>query len=167
MLEEGDHESIDSCRMREVEGVGTVELVCVGTLLRMGCDSFLMHVCGSIGGGELLWKQNGLPWEHSVENKWAGGGGGGRGRDKKFNSVGGRGRGEAETQSLNLWLVVPELLVGGWWWRESYSGIAGNTYFVYLALRTSALGMGQTVTLGKRNTLCCKSGMEIYFYLVL
>ena len=153
MLEEGDHESVDSCRMREVEGVGTVELVCVGTLLRMGCDSFLMHVCGSIGGGELLWKQNGLPWEHSVE--------------KKFNSVGGRGRGEAETQSLNLWLVVPELLVGGWWWRESYSGIAGNTYFVYLALRTSALGMGQTVTLGKRNTLCCKSGMEIYFYLVL
>ena len=95
------------------------------------------------------------------------GGGGWRGRDKKFNSVGGRGRGEAETQSLNLWLVVPELLVGGWWWRESYSGIAGNTYFVYLALRTSALGMGQTVTLGKRNTLCCKSGMEIYFYLVL
>ena len=94
-------------------------------------------------------------------------GGGWRGRDKKFNSVGGRGRGEAETQSLNLWLVVPELLVGGWWWRESYSGIAGNTYFVYLALRTSALGMGQTVTLGKRNTLCCKSGMEIYFYLVL
>ena len=38
----------------EVEGVGTVELVCVGTLLRMGCDSFLMPVCGSIGGGEPL-----------------------------------------------------------------------------------------------------------------
>ena len=93
--------------------------------------------------------------------------GGWRGRDKTFNSVGGRGRGEAETESLNLWLVVPELLVGGWWWRESYSGLAGNTYFVYLALITSALGMGQTVTLGKRNTLCCKSGMEIYFYLVL
>ena len=49
--------------------------------------------------------------------------------------------------------------------RESYSGLAGNTYFVYL--RTSALGMGQTVSMGKRNTLCCKSGMEIYFYLVL
>ena len=49
--------------------------------------------------------------------------------------------------------------------RESYSGLAGNTYFVYL--RTSPLGMGQTVSMGKRNTLCCKSGMEIYFYLVL
>ena len=92
MLEEGDHESVDSCRMREVEGVGTVELVCVGTLLRMGCDSFLMHVCGSIGGGELLWKQNGLPWEHSVENKWAGGGAGGEAETKSlFRWVGGGG----------------------------------------------------------------------------
>ena len=27
--------------------------------------------------------------------------------------------------------------------------------------------MGQTVRLSKRNTLCCKSGMEIHFYLVL
>ena len=27
--------------------------------------------------------------------------------------------------------------------------------------------MGQTVRLGKINTLCCKSGMEMYFYLVL
>ena len=26
--------------------------------------------------------------------------------------------------------------------------------------------MGQTVRLGKRNTLCCKSRMEMYFYLV-
>ena len=36
-----------------------------------------------------------------------------------------------------------------------------------MALRTSALGMGQTVRLGKGNTLCCKGGIEIYFYLVL
>ena len=70
MLGEGYHESAESCIMGEVEGVGTVELVCVGTLLRMGCDSFLMPVCGSIGGGEPLWKQNGLPWEHYVEKKW-------------------------------------------------------------------------------------------------
>ena len=28
-------------------------------------------------------------------------------------------------------------------------------------------GMGKTVRLGKRNTLCCKSRMEILFYLVL
>ena len=69
---------------------------------------------------------------------------------------------------LMLWLVVLELLAGGWWWREaqSYSGLAGNTYFVYRALRASALWLGQTVRLGKRNTLCCKSRMEIYFHLV-
>ena len=43
---------------------------------------------------------------------------------------------------------------------ESYSGLAENTYFVYLTLRASALDIGQTVRLGT-------SGMEIYFYLVL
>ena len=57
-LGEGGHESADSCRMGEVESVGTVELVCVGKLLRMGCDPFLMSVCGSVGGGETLWEQN-------------------------------------------------------------------------------------------------------------
>ena len=40
-------------RMGEVDSVGMVELVCVGRLLRMGCDSFLMSVCGSVGGGKL------------------------------------------------------------------------------------------------------------------
>ena len=54
--------------MGEVEVVGAVELVCVGRLFSMGCDSFLIPVCGSVGGGKLLWEQNGLPWEHSVEN---------------------------------------------------------------------------------------------------
>ena len=52
--------------MGEVEIVGTVELVCIGRLLRMGCDSFLMPVCGPVGGGKPLWEQNGLPWEHSA-----------------------------------------------------------------------------------------------------
>ena len=61
--------SADSCRMGEIEGVGTVELVYVGTLLRMGWDSLLMPVCGSIGGEEPLWEQNGLPQENSVENQ--------------------------------------------------------------------------------------------------
>ena len=51
------------------------------------------------------------------------------------------------------------------WGTESYSGLARNTYFVYLALRTSVPGMGQTVRLGKRKTLCCR--MKMYFYLVL
>ena len=55
--------------MGEVESVGTVELVCVGRLLRVGCNPFLMSVRGFIGGRETLWKQNGLPWEHSAENQ--------------------------------------------------------------------------------------------------
>ena len=66
---DGGHESADSFRMGEVESLGTVELVCVGRLLRMGCDPFLMSVCGSVGGGETLWEQNGLPWKNSVENQ--------------------------------------------------------------------------------------------------
>ena len=38
--------------MWEVERVETVELVCVGRLLRMGCGPFLMPVCGLVGGKE-------------------------------------------------------------------------------------------------------------------
>ena len=61
MIGERDHESANSCRMGEVENVGTVELVCVGRLLRMGCDPFLIPVCGSVGSWETLWEQNGIP----------------------------------------------------------------------------------------------------------
>ena len=57
----GGHKSADSCIMGEVESVGTVRLVCVGRLWRMGCDPFLISVCGSVGVGKTLWKQNGLP----------------------------------------------------------------------------------------------------------
>ena len=59
--EGGGHKSADSCIMGEVESVGTVRLVCVGRLLRMGCDPFLVSVCRSVGVGKTLWKQNGLP----------------------------------------------------------------------------------------------------------
>ena len=39
----------DSCRPREIEGVGTVELVSKTRLLRMGGESFLLHVwCGDL-----------------------------------------------------------------------------------------------------------------------
>ena len=48
---EGDHKSADSCRMGEVEGVEMVELMCVGRLLRIGCDIFVIPVCGSVGSG--------------------------------------------------------------------------------------------------------------------
>ena len=43
--------SPESCRMRETEGVGMVELVSLGRMLRMGGDSLLMPACGSVGGG--------------------------------------------------------------------------------------------------------------------
>ena len=59
--------------MGENKGVTMVEPVYVGRLLRMGCDSLLMPVCGSAGGGKPLWEQNGLPWEYSVENQLKGG----------------------------------------------------------------------------------------------
>ena len=62
--------------------------------------------------------------------------GGRRGKDKKPNYVAG-GR-EAESCVRH---------------RVLHSGLDGNTYFVYLALRTSALEMGQTLRLGRRNTL--------------
>ena len=51
--------TVDSCRMGEIESVRTVELASVGRLLRVGCDPFLMSICGFVGGGETLWEQNG------------------------------------------------------------------------------------------------------------
>ena len=38
------------CRTGKVEGVGTVELVCVGRLLRMSVESLLLSVWRSVGG---------------------------------------------------------------------------------------------------------------------
>ena len=73
--------------MGEVKSVGTVELVCVGRLLKMRCDPFLMSVCGFVGGGETLWKQMGYQWNILV----SAGRRGRRGRDKKLNYVGEEG----------------------------------------------------------------------------
>ena len=42
-----------SCRMREIEGVGTVKLVCIGRLLRMSGKFLLLPVWRSVGKGEL------------------------------------------------------------------------------------------------------------------
>ena len=44
--------SADSCMMREIGGVRTVELVYVGGLLRMGGGSLLVLVWRSVGEGE-------------------------------------------------------------------------------------------------------------------
>ena len=91
----GYNESSDSCRMGEVEGVGMVELVCVGRLFRMGCDSFVMPVCGSVGSGEpgsgisyhgnILLRTNGGGGEAETESLILGGTG--RGRDRKLDFV--------------------------------------------------------------------------------
>ena len=43
--------SAGSCRTDEIEGVGVVELVCVGRLSRMGGESLLLPVWRSVGGG--------------------------------------------------------------------------------------------------------------------
>ena len=43
--------SADSCRMRGTEGVGMVELVYAGRLLRMGGVSLLIPVWRSLGEG--------------------------------------------------------------------------------------------------------------------
>ena len=43
--------STDSCRMRRIEDVGTVELLHAGRLLRMGGDSLLVAVLRSFGDG--------------------------------------------------------------------------------------------------------------------
>ena len=41
--------SANSCRTRQIEGVRTVELVCVAGLLRIGGESFLLPVwCGDL-----------------------------------------------------------------------------------------------------------------------
>ena len=40
-----------SCRKREIEGVGTVQLVYVGELLRMVGNSLLMPLWISVGNG--------------------------------------------------------------------------------------------------------------------
>ena len=79
----GYHESSDSCRMGEVEGVGMVELVCVGRLLRMGCDSFVMPMCGSVGSGE---PGSRMSYHGNILLRTNGGR---RGIDRKPNSVGG------------------------------------------------------------------------------
>ena len=43
--------SAGSCKTGEIEGVGAVELVCVGRLSRMGGESLLLPVWRSVGGG--------------------------------------------------------------------------------------------------------------------
>ena len=111
--------------MGEVEGVGTVELVRVGRRLRMGCDSFVMPLCGSVGSGG---PGSRIGYHGNILLRSTGGR---RSRDKKPNSVGGRG--EAEAESLILWLVVLEMLASGWWWHEARSLIQGllKTHILY------------------------------------
>ena len=139
--------------------------------------NFRVWICWKWG----TWEQNGLTWEHSLENQWGGGGGGGGEKNHIVGGGGGGGGGRrrslireggrGETDRKPDFVACSAQVFSGWvvmaWGTESYSGLAWNTYFAYQALQTSALGMGQTVRLGKRNTMCCKSRMENFFYLVL
>ena len=43
--------SVDLRRTRQIEGVGNVELVCVGGLFRMSGESLLLSVWRSVGSG--------------------------------------------------------------------------------------------------------------------
>ena len=94
--------------LAEWEGVGTVELVCVGRLLRMGCDSFVMPVCGSVRSGE---PGSRMGYHRNILLRTNGGR---RGRDRKPNSVERKGRGRdrkpdfvaCSAQIVNGWVVV-------------------------------------------------------------
>ena len=88
----GYNESSDSCRMGEVEGVGMVELVCVGRLFRMGCDSFVMPVCGSVGSGE---PGSGISYHGNILLRTNGGERRGRDRKPNFGGEGERQRQKA------------------------------------------------------------------------
>ena len=46
---------------------------------------------------------------------------------------------------------------------ESYSGLAGNTFRIP-GFENVSPGMGQTIRLGKRNTLCCKSKWKLFLF---
>ena len=153
---EGDHESADCCRMEEVEGVGTVELVCVGRLLRMGCDSFVMPLCGSVGSGE---PGSRMGYHGNILLRTNGGR---RGRNRKPDFV------AFSAQIVSGWVVVA-------WGTESYSGLAGNIFCIP-GFEHISVGMGQTARLDKRNILCCNfhfsenlflvGFMIFYFYLL-
>ena len=109
--------SADSCRTGEVGGVGTVGLVCIIGLLRMGCGLFLIPVCGFVGGGETSGAEYATMgtfcWVLRTNAREEGQ------RQKAYLCR--EGRGETETESLILWLVVLELLAGGWGLREVQS----------------------------------------------
>ena len=66
-----------------------------GQTVENGCNSLLMPVCVSVGGGGgAVWEWSVLPWEHFVENQF----GGRRGRDRRPDLVG-RGGGESHRQN--------------------------------------------------------------------
>ena len=69
-----------------------------GQTVENGCNSLLMPVCVSVGGGGgAVWEWSVLPWEHFVENQF----GGRRGRDRRPDLVG-RGGGRATDRTPNF-----------------------------------------------------------------
>ena len=55
-----------------------------------------------------------------------------------------------------------EFLVGGWWWHEANFGVVGNIFCIPAFENVSPGDGSQWI----KETLCCKSRMEIYFSLV-
>ena len=64
--------SADSGRIGEVEFVGTVELVYMGKLLRLGCDSLLMPVCNLLELEGLYQGRMGYHGNIQLENRGGG-----------------------------------------------------------------------------------------------
>ena len=66
----------NSRRIKKIEDVEVVGLVCVGRMLRMGCNSLLMRMRGSVGGWDHYEGRMGYHGnkEYSVEDQWGEGG---------------------------------------------------------------------------------------------
>ena len=95
--------SADSGRIGEVEFVGTVELVYMGKLLRLGCDSLLMPVCNLLELEGLYQGRMGYHGNIQLENRGGGGGEERRGEDREPNYV------ACSALIMSRWLVV------AWW----------------------------------------------------
>ena len=73
------------------------------------------------------------------------------------------------SERLISWLVVLELLAGGWWWHEAQSLIQDwvETHIFSTWLRERQLWGWFRLSDSVKETLCCRSRMQIYFGLLL
>ena len=138
------------CWQTVEDGLWSFPNVCVWICWRWGNSMGAERVTM----GTFCWKPMEGRGDRGRKPHPVGGGRGGGGWDRRPNYVG------CGAPIVSGWVVVE-------WGTEPYSGLVGDTCFGYLAWRMSALGMGQAVRLGERNTLCCRNRVEVYFCLVL